>query len=65
MKKQEGWEANDPILFCYTLPEKLQPEVGRVYPLNVHGSIVYLTKQEDIKLTIFRSMIGSTTILAL
>jgi hypothetical protein len=28
-----------------------QPEVGRIYPLNTHGWIVYLTKEEQDRLT--------------
>ena len=30
--------------------QKAQPELGRIYPHNVHGTIVYLTQQEDLQL---------------
>jgi hypothetical protein len=36
--------------YAYTRPEKPQPELGRVYRLNVHGTIVFLTKQENSQL---------------
>jgi hypothetical protein len=43
--------------YAYTRPEKPQPEIGRIYPLNVHGTIVYLTKHEDLQIKwLFRSM---------
>ena len=33
------------------LPVSPQPEIGRVYPSNNHGSVVYLTRAEDNLLT--------------
>jgi hypothetical protein len=33
--------------YAYTKPRVKQPEFGRIYNHNVHGTIVYLTKQED------------------
>lgn len=33
--------------YAYTCPEHPQPEYGRIYALNVHSTIVYLTKQEE------------------
>lgn len=36
--------------YICTLPEKPQPEIGRIYPFDVHGTIVYLTQQEDSQL---------------
>jgi hypothetical protein len=32
--------------YAYTLPGQPEPSIGRIYPLNVHGTIVYLTKRE-------------------
>jgi hypothetical protein len=37
-------------LDAYTRPEKPQPEIGRIYPLNIHGTVVYLTKKEDLQM---------------
>jgi len=34
-----------------TRPKSAQPEIGRIYASNNHGSIVYLTKDEDSLLT--------------
>lgn len=34
--------------YIYTRPQTPQPELSRVIPFNVHGSVVYLTKQEDL-----------------
>ncbi len=36
--------------FIYTLPETPQSSIGRIYQLNVHGSIVYLTRGEHLLL---------------
>jgi hypothetical protein len=36
--------------YADTRPKKPQPEVGRVYAINTHGSVVYLTLAEQIKL---------------
>jgi hypothetical protein len=33
--------------YAYSIPEGRQPQLGRVYPQNNHGSIVYLTKKEE------------------
>jgi hypothetical protein len=33
--------------YVYTRPETPKPEVGRIYPLNVHGTVVYLTYEEN------------------
>ena len=36
--------------YAYNMPRNPQPEFAREYPLNVHGTIVYLTKQESTRL---------------
>ncbi len=37
--------------YSQSLPKVPQPEAGRTYSLNNHGSVVYLTKDEDSRLT--------------
>src|SRR6266702_3745069 len=34
-----------------TRPHKPQSNSGQIYPLNVHGTVVYLTKGEDFAAT--------------
>ncbi len=35
------------LSFCYRdLPRTPQPQVGRIYPLNNHGTILYLNEHE-------------------
>jgi len=36
------------IYYVNSMPEIPAPELDRVYPLNVHGTIVYLTKNQDL-----------------
>ena len=36
--------------YVHTRPRFVQPEQGRVYALNNHGLIVYLTKDEQFRL---------------
>lgn len=36
--------------YAYARPNKPQPEIGRIYPLNIHGTIVFLTEKEDLQL---------------
>jgi hypothetical protein len=36
--------------YAYTRTERPQPEIGRIYPLNIHGTIVYITRKEDLQL---------------
>lgn len=44
--------------YAFSLPNKPQPEIGRIYPLNMHGTIVFLTKHEHLQLKwLFRTMI--------
>jgi hypothetical protein len=33
--------------YAYTRPRQPQPDMERIYPLRVHRTTVYLTKQED------------------
>jgi len=37
--------------YADTRPTEPRPAEGRVYPLNVHGTVVYLTRIEDIAVT--------------
>jgi hypothetical protein len=38
------------ISFYYRgLPDKPQPEIGRVIPLNNHGYYTYMTEREDVQ----------------
>ena len=37
--------------YANVLPKQPEPNVGRIYVLNVHGTIVYLTAQENSLLT--------------
>lgn len=36
--------------YAHTRPKLAQPDQGRVYALNTHGLIVYLTKEEQFRL---------------
>jgi hypothetical protein len=38
------------LYWAQTMPLVPLPELGRIYPLNVHGTIVYLTEQQDLLL---------------
>jgi hypothetical protein len=38
------------IYYMHTMPDTPQMEAKRVYPLNIHGSIVYLTKGQELLL---------------
>ncbi len=37
--------------YSQTLPKEPQPSMGRTISLNNHGTVVYLTKEEDSRLT--------------
>ena len=37
--------------YVSTYPKAPQVAVGRTVPLNVHGTVIYLTEQEDLALT--------------
>lgn len=41
-------------VYVNTLPTKPQPDVGRSHPLNVHGTVVYLTDDEQLWLFTFQ-----------
>lgn len=43
-----GWIWNASIWYQYqaTLPRQSNPATGNIYPLNVHGIGVYMTRQE-------------------
>ena len=36
--------------YAYTRPRIPQPDMGRIYPLHVHRTTIYLTQQEDVQL---------------
>ena len=36
------------LYFMHFMPSAAQPEVGRIYPFNQHGWIVYLTSREKL-----------------
>ncbi len=42
--------------YVKTRPRTIQSETDRVIPLRSHGLVVYLTKNEDRKLTLFYSI---------
>lgn len=43
--------------YIQTRPSVPQPEYGRTYALNVHGTVVYLTQDEEVQLNwLFRGM---------
>ena len=39
-----GWVSE--TYFAYTRPRAPEPAFGKVYPINVHGTVVYLTRFE-------------------
>jgi len=40
--------AGAQILFMYTRPRTPNPGLGKIFPLNVHGTVVYLTFWEHL-----------------
>ena len=40
--------------YAYTRPTFAQPDQGRIYALNTHGFIVYLTKDEQCRLDLLK-----------
>ena len=40
--------------YAHTRPRLAQPDQGRVYALNTHGLIVYLTKDEQCRLDLLQ-----------
>jgi hypothetical protein len=43
--------------YAYTRPRVSQPDQGRVYALNTHGLIVYLTKEEQFRLSLLQGAV--------
>jgi len=39
------------LYYMQSMPRSPQPDIGLVFPLNIHGTIVYVTKQQDSFLT--------------
>jgi hypothetical protein len=39
------------LYYMRTMPGSPHPDIGQVCPLNIHGAIVYITKQQDSFLT--------------
>lgn len=50
--------------YAYTRPEHPQPEIGRIYSLDVHGTVVYLTKREDSQLQWLWYSLGALLLIA-
>jgi hypothetical protein len=44
------WSTNVEFTYQKTLPRQPDAVAGRVYPLNVHGIVVYLTHDEESRL---------------
>lgn len=42
------------LQYAHTRPRFVQPDHGRVYALNTHGLIVYLTKDEQFRLDLLQ-----------
>jgi hypothetical protein len=40
------------LYYAHTRPEAPQPTAGRTFPLNVHGTIVYLTREEHLRVDV-------------
>ena len=35
------------LIYQWTLPRQPDPAIGRIYPLNIYGPEVYLTRKEQ------------------
>jgi hypothetical protein len=44
--------------YMLTMPKTPHPELNLVYPLNVHGSIVYLTRNQHLFIDILFWVVG-------
>jgi hypothetical protein len=33
--------------YMHSMPRAPQSELNRIYPLNIHGTVVYITKEQD------------------
>jgi hypothetical protein len=55
------------LFFMYTRPHLPAPALGQVYPLNVHGAVVYLTYREHFVAGgwtwLFAAVLGATWVL--
>jgi hypothetical protein len=40
------------VHYSNVLPRTPQPQLGRIYPINNHGTVVYLTEHEQSELTL-------------
>ena len=40
--------------YAYTRPRVPQPDQGRIYALNTHGLTVYLTQEEEFRLSLLQ-----------
>ena len=54
-----GWSYYLWYQYAFTRPTVPEPRLGRVYSLNTHGSVVYLTKKEELLLY---SLIGTAAV---
>jgi hypothetical protein len=55
-----GTEVFLAIHYMKTMPDKPQPELSRIHPFNVHGSVVYLTREQELLLKwLFGIMVAS------
>jgi hypothetical protein len=52
------------IYLAYTRPHKIDVAAGRVYSINNHGSIAYLTRAEHVFLYAFAFVAGALVIIA-
>jgi hypothetical protein len=52
------------IYMNYTRPHKIDVAVGRIYSLNNHGSIAYLTRSEHTLLYAFACVAGALFVVA-
>ena len=51
------------ISFYYRdFPSRLQPELGRTHPINNHGFLLYLSKQEEFEQTLSFVLAGVLTV---
>jgi hypothetical protein len=59
-----GMLASVVLLEGYRYPVKPDPETARIYAYNLHGTKIYLTKEEDLAIDFFE-MISFVAIVAL
>jgi hypothetical protein len=51
--------------YAFTRPTVAQPSIGRIYGLNTHGSVVYLTSAERLRLFGLQAIAAALMIVAL